>query len=227
MGAAVVLIRSPCRVLHIPFWGCLIMRRGNAFGAFFLKDLLARVEKRPWPLWLQEWRAASQPVGGVFQVSRVEFCSRMKTFSAKPAEVQKKWFIVDATDLTLGRLATQIAYVLRGKHKPIFTPHVDTGDNIIVINADKVKLAGNKEMTKLYHRHTGYFGGLKTFTAAEVRVRHPERLIETAVKGMLPHNVLGRELFRNLRVYNGAAHPHEGQKPEPLPQRTTGVSKLR
>jgi large subunit ribosomal protein L13 len=144
----------------------------------------------------------------------------MKTFSAKPADVQKKWYIVDATDLTLGRLATQIAYILRGKHKPTFTPHVDTGDNIIVINADKVVLKGTKELKKLYHRHTGYFGGLKTFTAAEIRATHPERLLEIAVKGMLPHNVLGREVFRNLRVYKGAEHPHTAQKPEPLPERT-------
>lgn len=151
----------------------------------------------------------------------------MKTFSAKPSDVQKKWFIVDATDLTLGRLASQIAYVLRGKHKAIFTPHVDTGDNVIVVNAGKVKLAGGKELKKLYHRHTGYFGGLKTFTAGEVRNKHPERLIEIAVKGMLPHNVLGRELFRNLRVYAGTDHPHAPQKPEPLPQRTAGIDKAR
>lgn len=144
----------------------------------------------------------------------------MKTYSAKPSEVNKKWFIVDAEGQTLGRLATQIAYVLRGKHKAIFTPHIDTGDNIIVINAEKVRLAGNKETTKMYYRHTGYFGGLKSFTASDIRAKHPERLIELAVKGMLPHNVLGRELFRNLKVYKGAEHPHVAQKPEPMPART-------
>lgn len=144
----------------------------------------------------------------------------MKTYSAKPSEVNKKWFIVDAEGQTLGRLASQIAYILRGKHKPIFTPHIDTGDNIIVVNAEKVRLAGNKEATKMYYRHTGYFGGLKSFTASDIRAKHPERLIELAVKGMLPHNVLGRELFRNLKVYNGTEHPHAAQKPEPLPART-------
>jgi large subunit ribosomal protein L13 len=144
----------------------------------------------------------------------------MKTYSAKPSEVNKKWFIVDAEGQTLGRLASQIAYILRGKHKPIFTPHIDTGDNIIVVNAEKVRLAGNKEATKMYYRHTGYFGGLKSFTASDIRAKHPERLIELAVKGMLPHNVLGRELFRNLKVYNGNEHPHAAQKPEPLPART-------
>ncbi len=144
----------------------------------------------------------------------------MKTFSAKPTDITKKWFIVDATDKTLGRLASQIAYILRGKHKPIFTPHMDTGDKVIVINAEKIKLSGNKELNKLYHRHSGYFGGLHTFTAGDLRTKHPERLLELAIKGMLPHNVLGRECFRSLKVYVGAAHPHEAQKPEALPPRT-------
>lgn len=144
----------------------------------------------------------------------------MKTFSAKPSDIHKKWFIVDATDKTLGRLASQIAYILRGKHKPIFTPHMDTGDCVIVINAEKVKLSGSKELKKLYHRHTGYFGGLRTFTAGDVRKSHPERLLELAIKGMLPHNVLGRECFRSLKVYVGPEHPHAPQKPEALPERT-------
>lgn len=144
----------------------------------------------------------------------------MKTFSAKPSDIQKKWFIVDATDQTLGRLASQIAYVLRGKHKPIFTPHMDTGDCVIVVNAEKIKLTGGKELKKRYHRHSGYFGGLRTFTASDVRASHPERLLELAIKGMLPHNVLGREVYRNLKVYVGANHPHEAQKPEVLPART-------
>ena len=144
----------------------------------------------------------------------------MKTFSAKPTDISKKWYIVDAEGQTLGRLASQIAYILRGKHKPIFTPHMDTGDNVIVINAAKVKLSGNKELTKKYYRHTGYFGGLKETNVAELRANFPERILEKAVKGMLPHNALGRELFRNLRVYAGAEHGHEAQKPEALPQRT-------
>jgi large subunit ribosomal protein L13 len=153
--------------------------------------------------------------------SQWSYC--MSTYSAKPSEVQKKWFIVDATDLTLGRLASQVAYILRGKHKPTFTKHIDTGDNVIIINAKNVKLTGNKELNKLYHRHTGYFGGLKTFAAGEVRGTHPERLLELAIKGMLPHNVLGREVFRNLKVYAGSEHPHAAQKPEPLPERTAKI----
>ena len=147
----------------------------------------------------------------------------MKTFRAKPAEVTKSWFIVDATDQTLGRLASQVAYILRGKHKPIFTPNVDTGDHVIIINADKVKLSGSKEMKKEYYRHTGYFGGLKTINANDLRAAHPERLLEIAIKGMLPHNVLGRQVFRSLKVYKGGTHPHEAQKPQPLPARTAKV----
>jgi large subunit ribosomal protein L13 len=145
-----------------------------------------------------------------------------KTFSAKPSDIKKQWFIVDAKGQTLGRLCSQIAYILRGKHKPTFTPHMDTGDNVIVINAEQVVLKGTKELTKTYHRHTGYFGGLKTFTAGEVRTKHPERLVELALKGMLPHNVLGRELFRNVKVFVGPHHNLEAQKPQPLPQRTVG-----
>lgn len=143
----------------------------------------------------------------------------MKTYTAKPSDIVQKWFVVDAEGQTLGRLASQIAYVLRGKHKPTFTPHMNMGDYVVVVNADKVKLSGSKELTKPYYRHTGYFGGLKTTRAFELRAKHPERLIEFAVKGMLPHNKLGRELYRHLKVYSGAAHPHEGQKPEPLPER--------
>jgi large subunit ribosomal protein L13 len=143
----------------------------------------------------------------------------MKTFSAKPSDIDKKWFLVDATGLTLGRLATQIAYVLRGKHKPTFTPHMDTGDYVVVVNADKVVLTGQKELNKAYYRHSGYFGGLKTTYAQDVREKHPERLIEFAVKGMLPHNKLGRHVYRNLKVYAGSVHPHTSQNPQPLPER--------
>jgi large subunit ribosomal protein L13 len=143
-----------------------------------------------------------------------------KTYTMKASEINKQWFIVDATGKTLGRLATQIAYVLRGKHKPTFTPHMDMGDNVIVVNADKVVLSSNKEITKLYHRHTGFFGGIKTQNVAEVRAAHPERLLEMAVKGMLPHNRLGAECFRHLKVYASAEHPHVAQNPAPLPERT-------
>ena len=143
-----------------------------------------------------------------------------KTYTIKASEVQKKWYIVDAEGKTLGRLASQIAYVLRGKNKPTFTPHMDMGDNVIVINAEKIKLTGQKELNKLYHRHTGFFGGLKTQTAGEIRSVHPERLIEMAVKGMLPHNRLGAECFRHLKVYTGTEHPHAAQNPVALPERT-------
>jgi large subunit ribosomal protein L13 len=141
------------------------------------------------------------------------------TFMARPANITKKWFIVDAEGQTLGRLASQIAYILRGKHKPTYTPHMDDGDNVIVINAEKIKLTGSKEQTKVYYRHTGYLGGLRSANAAEVRTKHPERLLEMAIKGMLPHNVLGREVFRNLKVYVGSEHPHAAQQPQPLPER--------
>ena len=147
-----------------------------------------------------------------------------KTFSAKRSDIKKKWFIVDADGQTLGRLASQIAYILRGKHKAIFTPHMDTGDNVIVINAEKVVLTGKKETDKQYNRHSGYFGGIKSTNVSELRQKHPERLVEKAVKGMLPHNVLGRECFRHLKVYVGASHPHAGQSPEPLPQRTLCIT---
>jgi large subunit ribosomal protein L13 len=142
-----------------------------------------------------------------------------KTFSTKPSDVTRKWFVVDATDKTLGRLSAQIASVLRGKHKPTFAPHVDMGDFVVVINAEKVKLTGNKELNKNYYRHTGFFGGLKTTNASQIRAKHPTRLLELAIKGMLPHNVLGRECFRHLKVYAGSSHPHEAQKPETLPER--------
>jgi len=140
------------------------------------------------------------------------------TQSAKPAEVDHKWYVVDATDRVLGRLSTRIATVLRGKHKAIYTPHVDTGDFVIVINADKVKLTGRKREQKTYYRHTGYTGSLKEITADKVLAGpHADRVIRTAVKGMLPKNALGRQMFRKLKVYSGPEHPHSAQKPEELP----------
>ena len=138
----------------------------------------------------------------------------MKTFSAKAETVQRDWFLIDADGKTLGRLATEIARRLRGKHKAYYTPHVDCGDNVIVINADKVRLTGNKWDEKQYIRHTGYPGGQRIRTAKEMLTKFPERLVEKAVKGMLPKNRLGRALFRNLRVYTGTEHPHEAQNPE-------------
>jgi large subunit ribosomal protein L13 len=140
----------------------------------------------------------------------------MKTFSAKPAEVKREWFVIDAEGKTLGRMATEIARRLRGKHKPEFTPHVDTGDYIIVINAEKVHVTGNKEKDKIYYRHTGYVGNLKQTSLGDLRKRHPERIIENAVKGMLPKNPLGRDMYRKLRVYKGSEHGHQAQQPKLL-----------
>jgi len=138
----------------------------------------------------------------------------MKTFVAKPNEVQRKWLVIDATDRSLGRLAAEAARLLRGKHKPIFTPHVDTGDHVIIINAERVRLTGNKT-EELIHWHSGYPGGFKSITRGRLIEKSPERAIERTVKGMLPHNTLGRQMFRKLKVYKGGEHPHQAQGPEP------------
>lgn len=138
------------------------------------------------------------------------------TYSAKDSDVPEKWFVVDAEGAILGRLASSVAARLRGKHNPLFTPHVDTGDFVIVINAEKIRLTGNKLIQKKYYRHTGYIGGLKTATAKEVLAKRPEELIRHAVKGMLPKNRLGSQLFKKLKVYAGGEHPHSAQQPEPL-----------
>lgn len=139
------------------------------------------------------------------------------TQSTRPADVERQWFVVDATDAVLGRLATRIASILRGKHKPTFTPHVDTGDHVIVINAEKVKLTGNKREKKLYHRHSGYMGSLKTVNADTLLSGpHADRVVRKAVTGMLPRNALGRQMLSKLRVYAGPEHKHAAQKPEEL-----------
>ena len=140
----------------------------------------------------------------------------MKTFSAKPHEVQHDWYLVDAADQVLGRLASQIAARLRGKHKAIYTPSVDTGDFVIVLNAGKVKLTGDKLNQKMYYSHSTYPGGLKSITAGKLLEKAPEELIKKAVKGMLPKNTLGRQMFRKLKVYSGAEHPHQAQQPREL-----------
>ncbi len=140
----------------------------------------------------------------------------MSTKAANPATVQKNWYVVDLEGKVLGRAAAQIAHILRGKHKPIYTPHVDTGDFVIVLNADKVRLTGNKLAAKTYYRHSGYPGGLKEITAGKLLEKKPEELIKKAVKGMLPKNRLGRQMFRKLKVYAGAEHPHAAQQPKPL-----------
>ena len=141
----------------------------------------------------------------------------MKTYSAKPAEVERKWWLIDAEDLVLGRLAVVVADTLRGKNKPIYTPHIDCGDHVVVVNAEKVALTGNKRRDKTYYRHTGYPGGIKSTTAGKILDgAHPERVIEKAVERMIPKGPLGRAQFKKLRVYAGAAHPHEAQQPAPL-----------
>jgi large subunit ribosomal protein L13 len=141
----------------------------------------------------------------------------MQTYSAKPGEIDRKWFVVDASDHNLGRLASQIAVVLRGKHKPTFTPHVDVGDFVIVVNASQVGLTGRKLDQKKYQHYSGYPGGLRTRDARTVREQDPERMLREAVKGMLPKNRLARQLIKKLRVYGGAEHPHSAQSPQPLP----------
>lgn len=141
----------------------------------------------------------------------------MKTYSAKTGEVLREWYWVDAEGRTLGRLAVDIANVLRGKHKPQFTPHIDCGDFVVVLNADKIRVTGKKYEQKRYFRHTGYPGGFRSVTFRQLKEKHPHRMIEHAVKGMLPHNRLGRQLFRKLKVYVGASHPHQSQQPKPFP----------
>ncbi len=140
----------------------------------------------------------------------------MKTFSAKPETVERSWYVVDATDKVLGRLATEIAIRLRGKHKPEYTPHVDTGDYIVVVNADKVRVTGREASDKIYHRHSGYPGGIKSINFDKLIRKAPERVIETAVKGMLPKGPLGRAMYRKLKVYAGPDHSHTAQQPKPL-----------
>ena len=140
----------------------------------------------------------------------------MKTYYAKPNEVKREWLLIDAQDLVLGRLATKAAAILKGKNKPQYTPHVDTGDYLVVINADKIRLSGNKADSKEYYRHSGYPGGLKVETFAQAMAVHPERVIEHAVKGMLPKNTLGRAMGMKLKVYAGAEHPHLAQNPRQI-----------
>lgn len=138
----------------------------------------------------------------------------MKTYTAKPSEIVRKWILIDATDLVLGRLSSEVAQLLRGKHKPTFTPHIDMGDFVIIVNAEKVRLTGNKEEYKTYFRHTGYPGGTRFTSLKELRSTRPEEVIVHAVKGMLPHNRLGRQLIKKLKVYRGSEHPHQAQQPE-------------
>ena len=140
----------------------------------------------------------------------------MKTFMANPAKIERKWYVVDATGYTLGRLASEVAKVLRGKNKPVFTPHVDTGDYVIIVNADKIKVTGKKLNPKIYYHHSDYVGGMKETTLKEMLANKPERVMEFAVKGMLPKGPLGRQMYKKLFVYAGPEHKHAAQKPETL-----------
>ena len=140
----------------------------------------------------------------------------MKSFMASPATIERKWYVVDATGYTLGRLASEVAKVLRGKNKPIYTPHIDCGDYVVIVNADKVKVTGKKLDQKIYYHHSDYVGGMKETTLREMLAKKPEKVVELAVKGMLPKGPLGREMFTKLHVYAGAEHPHTAQKPEVL-----------
>lgn len=140
----------------------------------------------------------------------------MKSFMASPAAIERKWYVVDATGYTLGRLASEVAKVLRGKNKPIFTPHIDTGDFVIIVNADKIKTTGKKMDQKMYYRHSDYVGGFKSATLREMMDKKPEQVLKLAIKGMLPKGPLGRQMFKKLNVYAGPEHPHAAQKPEVL-----------
>lgn len=141
---------------------------------------------------------------------------KIKTYTPKPDDIQREWFVVDAKDQTLGRLATQIAQILRGKHKPIFSPHVDVGDFVIVLNCDKIRVTGRKLDEKVYYRHSGYPGGIRGVTLREQLARHPERVVQAAVRGMLPKNRLGRQMIKKMKIYAGDTHPHQAQKPKTL-----------
>lgn len=140
----------------------------------------------------------------------------MRTFTGKTAEIERDWYVVDAEGQTLGRLASRIAPILKGKHKPIYTPHLDCGDFVVIVNAEKVRVTGRKLDQKLYHRHSGYPGGLTSITLRDQLARHPERVLYAAVKGMLPKNKLGRRMIKKLKVYAGDSHPHQAQQPRPL-----------
>lgn len=137
----------------------------------------------------------------------------MKTYSAKPREVEAKWYIIDAEGQTLGRLASLVANILRGKHKPEYTPHIDTGDFVIVINAEKIKVSGKKETQKIYHHHTGFPGGLRAISFKDLMIKSPTKALEKSIRGMMPHNTLGNEQFSKLKIYAGSEHPHEAQQP--------------
>jgi large subunit ribosomal protein L13 len=186
-----------------------------------------KLNEREPPYRLDQWSvcvrqnslSANFPSGIIlafYTKSLIPLVQAMKTYSAKPAEVKRDWYVVDADGKALGRLSSEIARRLRGKHKAEYTPHVDTGDYIIVINAEKVRVTGNKEEDKIYYHHTGYIGHMKAVSLGKLRKSHPERIIQTAVKGMLPNNPLGRAMLGKLKVYSGPVHAHQAQQPKAL-----------
>jgi large subunit ribosomal protein L13 len=150
------------------------------------------------------------------EVDKKRRLTTVRTYTPKPADVQRQWYVIDATDVVLGRLASQVATLLRGKHKPIYAPHMDTGDFVVIINADKVALSGNKLEQKRAYRHSGYPGGLRSVAYKDLLAKHPERAVEKAIKGMLPKNTLGRQMFKKVKVYAGPNHPHQAQQPVPF-----------
>lgn len=145
--------------------------------------------------------------------------TKLKTFTPRPTDIHRKWYLVDAKNQVLGRLASQVAYVLRGKHKPIFAPHVDVGDHVVIINAEKIRITGKKSTAKRYRRYTGYPGGFREMGYQTMLEKYPEKILEHAIRGMLPHNRLGRQMLKKVRIYVGEKHPHQAQKTEPLPLR--------
>jgi large subunit ribosomal protein L13 len=158
----------------------------------------------------------ARDAAGALRRGRADEDTQMKTYSVKAGEIERRWYVVDAQGKILGRLATEVARILRGKHKPIYTPHLDTGDFVVVVNAEQIELSGRKADQKTYFRHSGYMGGEKFIPFRRMLDKHPERVIELAVKGMLPKNALGRQMRSKLRVYRGAEHPHQAQQPETL-----------
>ncbi len=140
----------------------------------------------------------------------------MRTWTFRPGSIERDWYVIDARDLVLGRLATKVAGILRGKHRPQYTPHADCGDHVVVINAEKIRVTGRKELQKTYYRHSGHPGGLKSITLEKQREKHPERIIEAAVRGMLPKNSLGRKMIKKMNIYTGGEHPHVAQQPKPM-----------
>jgi large subunit ribosomal protein L13 len=177
-------------------------------------------EESAWKDFGVPWSNSERAFQGVVAEQNVSRLSskrqNMKTVSMREQDVVRSWWIIDAEDKTLGRIATEVASRLRGKHKPEFTPHVDTGDYIVIVNAEKVRVTGNKEQGKMYWRHSGYPGGIRSTSVESMRAEHPERMLEIAVKGMLPKNPLGRAMFRKLKVYAGSEHPHAAQQPQVL-----------